>query len=174
MSGPSKKGGGGFHIGGGVTVTAGHSSVVGENNTTNTTITNTTTSTVEKGFAGDEQKQQFQTQIDTLRQALEALKTKIEASSLDDEKKDEVVGEILQNKNDLLAAKKQTSDVPTGKQAPADVATKVESALDRANGMADKLKSLVTSVGDVAGAVGEFGATYGPLILSARHLFGLP
>ena len=70
--------------------------------------------------------------------------------------------------------KEKTADVPTGKPAPAEIATKVEGALDRAGGIVDKLQGLASKTGDVAETIGKFAVKYGPLILSARHLFGLP
>jgi hypothetical protein len=82
--------GGGFHfgnIGGSVSQSAGGDIVGGDKTTT-------TTTTIQKGFAGEEQKQQFHSEIEQLREALRAMKTEIEASSsLDQDKKDEVISE---------------------------------------------------------------------------------
>jgi hypothetical protein len=169
MSDTNEKSKGGFHfgnVGGGVNVNAGGDIVGGDK---------TTTTTIEKGFAGDEQKQQFQSEIDQLREALRAMKVEIEASaSLDQDKKNKVISEILQQVNALKEVKEKTADVPTGEPAPAKIATQVEGALDRAGGIVDKLQGLATKTGDVAETVGKFAVKYGPLILSARHLFGLP
>jgi DNA repair exonuclease SbcCD ATPase subunit len=149
-----------------VNVTAGGDVVAGDK---------TTTTTIEKGFAGDQQKQQFQSEIDQLREALQAMKTEIEASaSLQQDKKDEVINGILEQIKALKEVKEKTADVPTGKPAPAEIATKVEGALDRAGGIVEKLQGLATKTGDVAETVGKFAVKYGPLILSTRHLFGLP
>ena len=160
---------GGFHfgaVGGNVGLTAG-GDIVGGDKTTSTTI--------QKGFAAEEQKQQFQAQIDQLRQALRALKLEIDANpSLNSDQKEEVVGEILQHVKALKEVKEKTAEVPAGKPAPAEVGSLVETTLDRAGGIMDKLQSLAQTAGAVAGKVGEFGKPYGPLILSARHLFGLP
>ena len=162
---------GGFkfgNVGGGVNVKAGGDVVAGDKTTT-------TTTTINKGFAGDEQKQQFQSQVDQLREAFQAMKTEIKASaSIDQDKKDQVISDIQQQVNALNQVKEETADVPTGKPAPAEIATKVEGALDRAGGIVDKLQGLATKTGDVAETVGKFAVKYGPLILSARHLFGLP
>jgi len=169
MSDTNEKSKGGFHfgnVGGGVNLKADGDIVAGDK---------TTTTTIEKGFAGDEQKQQFQSEIDKLREALRVMKAEIEASaSLDQDKKDEVISEILQQVNALKEVKEKTADVPTGDPAPAKIATEVEGALDRAGGIVDKLQGLATKTGDVAETVGKFAVKYGPLILSARHLFGLP
>jgi acyl-CoA reductase-like NAD-dependent aldehyde dehydrogenase len=169
MSDTNEKSGGGFHfgnVGGDVKMKAGGDIVGGDK---------TTTTTIGKGFEGDEQKQQFQAEIEQLREALRAMKAEIEANaSLDQDKKDEVVSEILQQVKALKEVKEETVTVPTGKPAPAEMAAKVEGALDRAGGIVDKLQGLATKGGEVAETVGKFAMKYGPLILSARHLFGLP
>ena len=170
MSDTSEKSGGGFHfgsVGGGVNLNAGADIVGGDKTTTTTTIQN--------GFAADEQKQQFQTEIDQLREALRTMKAEITATaSLDADQKDAMEAEITQHLVGLKEVKDQTAAVPAGKEAPADVASKVGGALDRAGGMIDKLKALAEKSGDVAETVGKFAVKYGPVILSARHLFGLP
>jgi hypothetical protein len=171
MAGTNEKSSGGFHfgsVGGDVKLKAG-GDIVGGDKTTTTTIT------ITKGFAGDEQKQQFQAEIDQLREALRAMKAEIEANALlDQDKKEEVVSDILAQVKALKEVKEDTARVPTGKPAPAELATKVEGALDRAGGIVDKLQGLATKGGEVAETVGKFAVKYGPLILSARHLFGLP
>ena len=167
--------GGGFqfgNIGGNVSQTAGGDIIGGDKTTTTTT---TTTTTIQKGFADEEKKDQFHSEIEQFREALRAMKTEIEASaSLDQDKKDEVISEILQQVKALKEVKEKTAEVAPGAPAPAPVATEVESTLDRAGGIMDKLQGLAGKAGDVAETVSKFAVKYGPLILSARHLFGLP
>jgi hypothetical protein len=165
----SEKSGGGFHfgnVGGNVSQTAG-GDIVGGNKTT--------TITTQIGFAGEEQKQQFHSEIEQLREALRTMKAEIEASaSLDQDKKDEIISEILQQVKALKEVKEKSAEVPPGEPAPPKVATEIEGALDRAGGIVEKLQALAAKTGDVAETVGKFAMKYGPLILSARHLFGLP
>jgi phage-related minor tail protein len=165
----SEKSSGGFHfgnVGGNVSQSAGGDIVGGDK---------TTTSTTQIGFSGEEQKQQFHSEIEQLRAALRAMKTEIEASvSLDQDEKDEVISEILEHVKALKEVKEKTAEVPPGAPAPAKVATEIEGALDRAGGIVDRLQGLAGKAGDVAETVGKFAMKYGPLILSARHLFGLP
>lgn len=165
----SEKSGGGFHfgnVGGSVSQSAGGDIVGGDKTTTTTTTI---------GFAGEEQKQQFHSEIEQLREALRAMKTEIEASvSLDQDKKDEVIAQILQQVKELKEVKEKTAEVPPGAPAPAKVATEIGGALDRASGIVDKLQGLAGKAGDVAETVSKFAMKYGPLVLSARHLFGLP
>src|SRR6266478_372254 len=165
MSDTNEKSEGGFHfgpVGGEVKIKAGGDMVAHDK-----TTTTTTTITMQKGFTGDEQKQQFQSEIDQLREALRAMKTEIEASaSLDQDKKDQVISEILQQVTALKQVKEETAAVPTGEPAPTEIATKVEGALDRAGGIVDKLQGVATKTGDVAETVGKFAVKYGPLILS--------
>jgi hypothetical protein len=159
--------GGGFHfgnIGGSVSQSAGGDIVGGDKVTT-----------IQNGFAGEEQKQQFHSEIEQLREGLGAMKAEIEASaSLDQDKKDEVISEILQQVKALKEVKEKTAEVAPGKPVPAKIATEIEGALVRAGGIVDKLQSVASKTADVAETVGKFAIKYGPLILSARHLFGLP
>jgi hypothetical protein len=170
LSNTSEKSSGGFHfgsVGGGVNLNAGADIVGGDKTTTTTTIQN--------GFAADEQKQQFQTEIDQLREALRAMKAQIAATaSLDADQKDAVEAEITQHLVALKEVKDQAAAVPVGKEAPADVASKVSNALDGVSGMMERLKILADKSAGAAETVGQFAMKYGPVILSARHLFGLP
>jgi len=154
------------HVGGNVAMTAGGDIVGGDK---------TTTTTIQKGFRAEEQKQQFQAQIEQLREALRTLKGEIEANSaLSNDQKEDAAGEIIQHVKALKEVKEKTAELPAGTPATADVGSLVETTLDRAGGIMDKLQSLAKTTSEVAGKVGEFGKQYGPLILSARHLFGLP
>jgi hypothetical protein len=46
--------------------------------------------------------------------------------------------------------------------------------LERTGGIVQKLQDVATKGSELAETVGKFALKYGPLILSARHLFGLP
>src|SRR5438105_1719860 len=122
MSGTSEtNGGGGMHVGnaGGSMILSVGGDMTGRDETTTTT----TTMTITKGFAAEDKKQQFQTDIDQLREALRAMKTEIEAHpALSADEKEEITAEILQHVTALKDVKEKTAAVPVGKQAPADVA----------------------------------------------------
>jgi predicted phage gp36 major capsid-like protein len=171
MSDTNEKSQGGFHIGnvGGSVNTNVGGDMVGRDKIT------TTTTTIQKGFASEQKKQEFQEQIDQLREALRTMKTDIEKSAaLDQDKKDQITSEILQKLNALKEVKDETAVVPAGKAPPAQVAAKVEGALERTGGIVQKLQDVATKGSELAETVGKFAVKYGPLILSARHLFGLP
>src|SRR6266571_5572792 len=91
---------GGFHfgnVGGNVKITAGGDIVGGDK---------TATTTIQKGFRGEEQKQQFEVQIEQLRDALRAIKAEIEANpALSNDEKEEATGEILQQVKALKEVK---------------------------------------------------------------------
>lgn len=167
---------GGFQIsaGGGSTVKLNtQGEFVGGDKITSTTTTNTIT--VEKGFAGEDQKQQFQVQVEQLRETLRALKASIdEHAALSTDEKEEMVAEIIKHVSALKEIKEKTATAPAGKAAPAEIAVSVERTLDRAGGIIDKLQSVANNAAGVAETVGKFALKYGPLVASARHLFGLP
>lgn len=136
---------------------------------------NETTTQGERCFVGEEQKQQFQTQIEQLRETLRAMKAAVEAHpTLSADEKEAMVAEIIQHVSALRAVKEKTASVAVGKAAPTDIATAVETTLDRASGVIDKLKTVAQNAGDVGAKLGDFAVKYGPLLLSARRLFGLP
>jgi phage-related protein len=74
----------------------------------------------------------------------------------------------------LGQVKDHVGAVPAGENAATDFVNKIDGALSSADGMIDKLKSFAGKSEDVAETVGKFAAKYGPLLLSARRLFGLP
>ena len=168
MSVTGGKGSGGFHFGnvaGSVSLNAG-GDIVGGNKTTTTTT---------KGFDDEGQKEQFQTQIDQLREALRAVKAEITANAkLGADQKDAMEAEITQHLVALKEVKDQAAVAPAGMDAPEAVLTKVGGALESAGGMMDRLKSLADKSEDVVETVTNFAVKYGPLLLSARHLIGLP
>lgn len=160
---------GGFHfgkVGGAVNLSAG-GDIVGGNKTTTTTI--------QKGFRGEEQKQQFQAEVEQLRVALRTLKEQIARHpALTPDQKDEAESEILTHVTALKQVKEKTAAVPAGREAPPEIATTVQSTLERAGGVIDGLQRVAKKSIDVAETVGEFAQKFGPLLISARHLFGLP
>lgn len=167
MTNSGEKRSGGFHfgnVGGSVSQKAGDDIVGGDKTTT---ITN--------GFADDGKKAQFQAQIDQLHEALRALKTEITANKkLNADQKDSIEAVITPHLVAFKEAKEQAATVETGKEASADIVSKVGGALDRAGGVMDRLKSLADKSGDIAEVVGKFALRFGPLLLGVRHLFGLP
>jgi hypothetical protein len=50
----------------------------------------------------------------------------------------------------------------------------VESNLEKASGILDKVQAVAKKSAELAASIGEFALKYGPLVLSTRHLFGLP
>jgi hypothetical protein len=161
---------GGFHfgnVGRNVDITAGGDVVSGDKITMTSTITH--------GFQGDGQKQQFQEQVDQLRAALIDLRAAIEGSkTLPEAKKREAAAQIADSDEALRTVKDVAAEIPAGKRAPEEATTTVQTKLERAAGIIATLKTLTESAVDLAASVGTFAAKYGPLILSSRHLFGLP
>jgi hypothetical protein len=134
-----------------------------------------TTTVIQEGFAGEEQKHQFRAQLDILCDALQALKTEIEAHpKLTADQKEKAESEILGNMNVLKGVKAETATVRVSEKPPTDVISTVDTALRRTGGVMDKLQGLAKTTVDVAEEIGAFSVKYGPLILSARRLFGLP
>jgi|SRR5258708_7549469 len=173
MSNESEETRGGFHfgnVGRDVTMKAG-GDIVGGNKETTTT----TTTTIQTGFKSEEQKQEFQKQLDALREALREIKGVVETSAgLTADEKDELSTEILHHVKTLKEVKETTAELSPGQKPPVDIGQMVESNLEQAGSILDKVQTVAKKSVELAAKVGEFGVKYGPLVLSARHLFGLP
>jgi hypothetical protein len=103
------------------------------------------------------------------------MKAEIEANTLIDvDQKEEIAADILQQVKALKEVKEETENLPVGKQASGDVSSVVETTLDRADTLINKLQSTAKKTVEVAETIGKFVVSYGPLIASARHLFGIP
>jgi predicted phage gp36 major capsid-like protein len=173
MSAKEKEAQGGFHfgnVGRDAKMNAGGDIVAGDKHTVTTTST-----TIQSGFQSEEQKQEFQKQLEALREALRDIKAKVEASAgLSADEKDELTTEILQHVKALKEVKETTAELPPGQKVPADIGKMVETNLEKANGILEKVQAVAKKSAELAANVGEFALKYGPLVLSARHLFGLP
>ena len=67
-----------------------------------------------------------------------------------------------------------TGDLPPGQKPPSNIGKMVESNLEKASGILDKVEAVAKKCAEFAANVGEFALKFGPLVLGARHLFGLP
>lgn len=153
-------------VGGSVQLHAGGDIVGGDKSTSQTPI---------GAFAEDSRKQSFLADLDALRQALRELRTQLDANAeLDADAKDEIVLELVGQIKALAEAKTAAAQLPVGHTPGPGVAARVESALKRAGGLLEALEAVGRKGAGVATIVGEFAAKYGPLLLSARRLFGLP
>lgn len=157
------------NVGGSVVTTVGGDIVAGDK------ITNTTTRyTFHPGFAAQEQKQMFEKTLGLLGQALQAIKSDIEAHpALSPNQKSEILGEVAQQLKSFREISEKTQAIPVGKAPPTDVVTGIDTALGRAGRVMDKLQDLASKAGAIGQKVGEFSVKYAPLILEARRLFGL-
>jgi len=170
MSDENKSTRGGIQIGkvlGGVSLRSGGDIVAGDKVTTTTTH--------QYGFRTDGDKDEFQRQLDLLRQALREIKGQIEASDvLSADDRDEASALILQNVNALKEVKEKTASLVAGQKAAPEIGNMVESNLDHASNILEKLESVTKKGSELTANITELAVKYGPLILSARHLFGLP
>ena len=150
MSGSAR---GGFNIGsvgGNASFSAGGDMVAGDKTTQ-------TTTTINNGFKQDDDKQKFLQQIDELRATLRELQTKTaEAPGLSQDAKDEAAG------------------LPVAQQpAPATLQV-IQQGLESTGTVLDKVKNLCDQAVGIGEKIEPFVSKALPILLSARHLFGLP
>jgi len=169
MAGSAKRG---FHIGtvgGNASFSAGGDIVAGDK------TTQTTTTTVNNGFKEDADKEKFLQQIDELRAALRELQTKMaEAPGLSQDAKDEIAAEVLQQVNVLKKAKDEAAGLPVAQQPPPGTLQVIQQGLEGTGTMLDKIKALCDQAVGIGEKIEPYVSTALPLLLSARHLFGLP
>jgi hypothetical protein len=169
MAGSTK---GGFHIGtvgGNASFSAGGDMVAGDK------ITQTTTTTVENGFKQDDDKQKFLQQIEELRAALRELQAKTaEVPGLTQDAKDEIAAEVLQQVNALRKAKDEAAGLPVAKQPPPETLQVIEHGLESTGTVLDKVTALCDKAVGFGEKIEPYVSKTVPILLSARHLFGLP
>jgi hypothetical protein len=126
-------------------------------------------------FATADRKQKFKAQVDEISAALREVGAHIRADeSLAADQKEHVADEIQRRLTALEEAQKAAEVLPANEPASPEVATKINAALDTTDGIVKTLQNLTQKTVGVAESVATFATTYGPLILKARHLLGLP
>ncbi|MCP4697719.1 MAG: hypothetical protein GY862_12835 [Gammaproteobacteria bacterium] len=160
---------GGFNfgnVGGNVSVEAGGDVVGGDKTTTTTTTTTITT-----GFKQDEDKQEFIQKVEDLRKQLRQVKAEIEdAEGIDEDEKDAIVMEVMQQVKALKTAKEEAEQLPAQKEASKEQRNAIEAPLNAV----DSIVSKVNKVFKTAVNISEKVKKLAPALLAARHLFGLP
>jgi hypothetical protein len=169
MSGSTK---GGFHIGtvgGNASFSAGGDMVAGDK------ITQTTTTTVNNGFKQDDDKQKFLLQIEELRATLRELQAKTaEAQGLSQDAKDEIAAEVLQQVNALKIAKDEAAGLPVAHHPSRETLQVIEQGLESTGTVLDKVTTLCDKAVGLGDKIEPYVSKALPIILSARHLLGLP
>jgi hypothetical protein len=170
MSGSAR---GGFHFGGSVgsfSQSAGGDIVAGDK-----TTQATTTTTTNNGFRQEDDKQKFLQQIEELRATLRELQAKLaEAPGLSEDAKDEIAAEMAQHVNVLRRAKDEAAGLPAARQPPPGTLQVIESSLASTGTLLDKVAAICDKAIGVGEKVQPYLSKALPILLSARHLFGLP
>jgi hypothetical protein len=169
MGGSTK---GGFHVGsvgGNASFSAGSDMVAGDK------VTQTTTTTVDNGFKQDDDKQKFLQQIEELRAALRELQAKTaEAPGLSQDAKDEIAAEVLQQVNALKKAKDEAAGLSVARQPPRETLQVIKQGLESTGTVLDKVTSLCDKAVGLGEKIEPYVSKALPILVSARHLFGLP
>jgi len=138
-------------------------------------ITQSTTTTVNNGFKQDDDKQKFLQQIEELRATLRDLQAKMaEAPGLSQDAKDEIAAEVMQQVNVLKKAKDEAAGLPVAQQPPPGTLQMIQQGLESTGTVLDKVKTLCDKAVGIGEKIEPYVSTALPILLSARHLFGLP
>ncbi len=166
MSNKPSKGGFNFgNVGGNVSIEAGGDVVAGDK---------TTTTTITTGFKQEQDKQEFIQQLEELRKQLRQVKSEIEdAEGIDEDEKDAIVMEVMQQVKALKTAKDEASLLPAQQEPSQEKREAIEAPLNAVNSIVSKVSAVFDKAADIGGKVRNINNLL-PILLTARHLFGLP
>jgi len=151
-------------VGGNASFNAGGDIVAGDKITTTKSV-----------FQRDDDKRQFLEQIDQLRATLRELQAKIsDAPALSQDDKDEIAVAVLQQIKALKQASDEANGLKPGSAAPENAVHAIEAGLTSTGTLLDKVKSVCDKAEQIGEAVGPYVGTAVQVLLTARHLFGLP
>jgi TolA-binding protein len=162
---------GGFNfgnVGGNVSIEAGGDIVGGDK---------TTTITITTGFKEEEDKQAFIQQVEELRKQLRQVKSEIEAAEgIDEDEKDAIVMEVMQQVKALKVAKDEAENLPAQQEPSQEKRDAIEAPLNAVDSIVSNVSKVFDKAADIGGKVRNISslAPLVPILLSARHLFGLP
>lgn len=127
------------------------------------------------GFQKEQDKQDFMQHLEELRGELRNIKSEIEnAKNLDEDEKDNIVMEIMEQIKGLKSAKEEANDITPQQELPAEKKNSLEGYLAAAQNTIEKVESIGEKVSNFATTITPYVKKALPLLLSARHLFGLP
>jgi hypothetical protein len=167
MSNEHDSNAGGIHIEnvGGNVVLRVHGDLVGRDKTTS--------AVTQRTIVTQDQKEQFQKQIDGVRDSLREVKNQLSADqTLTLEEREQVETEILKQLGSFKDMKESAAQFPVNQPAPPQALTNVRNTLEQADGLVEKFQRLAEKSVGLAEKVGGFVAKLGPLVAMARHFFG--
>jgi len=127
------------------------------------------------GFQKEQDKQEFIQNVEELRGELRKIKSAIEADKcLDEDDKDTIVMEIMGQINGLKTVKEEANEIAAQQEPEPEKANKLEEYLTDTLKTIEKVESIGETVVDFATTIAPYVKKSLPLLLSARHLFGLP
>lgn len=127
------------------------------------------------GFEQEQDKQEFILQIEALRCELRIIKSEIEADvNLDEDDKDTIIIEIMEQIKGLKAVKEDANDITSEQEAPSEKVKKLEGYLNATLTTIKNVERLGETVADFATTIAPYVKKTLPILVSARHLFGLP
>ncbi|PCJ12624.1 MAG: hypothetical protein COB04_17455 [Gammaproteobacteria bacterium] len=162
-----------FNNTGDVSVDAGGDVVAGDKVTTTNTSTNNITNNY--GFAQEEEKQQFLQKMDELRNYAKEINSRVDdLEGVDDDQKEALEDELTEQIKAIRQLKKVADQVEAGSEVAPGIASQIEKQVDFISNGLDKLNQLGEKSSNFMETVGNVLIKASPLLLSARHLFGIP
>ncbi len=140
-----------------------------------TVTTTTTTTTIQSGFAKEDDKTEFQAKLDQLAKTLQQVQKLVELEdSISEADKQAIAAEVAKQVTASVEAKVAVAAAPVGAPAPTPVADQITRTLDHAGSFVEKIQAAIAKAGPAADTVLTVAKKAAPILLAARHLFGLP
>ena len=130
-------------------------------------ITTSDNSTHYNGFKKEQDKEQFLDEIENLKALLRSVKNEVEASDkLDEDEKDEISLQLMQQTKTLKEVKEQAESLPAGQEASEEQSLSLTECLDKTGELMDKAESFGETIAELT-----IKAT--PVLVTLKTLFGL-
>ena len=133
------------------------------------------TKSITNGFQQEESKTQFARDIEDLRDILDKIRTEIQkATEVSQDDKDNLITEIKQQVDALKTAKEESDTLLIAQQPLPEKSNRIMSCLQNAGTLLDNINKVSERAVELGKTLKPYIERGLPLLLSARHLFGLP
>lgn len=126
------------------------------------------------GFKQEEDKQQFIAELEKLRTAMRSIRDEIAAAeSVDEDDKDEMFSDLLEQIKALKEAKEQAGEIPVGEEASEEQSRSIGDYIEQTGEIMDRAEAFGESVGELSLKLAPLIATAQPALMTLKSLFGL-
>ncbi len=132
----------------------------------------TTTSIETKSFAGEKEKADFDAKVAELIATVRTMRDELKAQpGLSEDDKEEIEKIVGAQVSVLKEAKQQAAALPVAQPIPTEAVTNLETALEQAGGLPEKLKNTVQKAGGAMATLQKYSSVIGAVAgIAAKFL----